>query len=92
MRAEHGCNRCVGHTATASKPGVSRAPGTRCLRWVCRSRGALARARPQVAAVKRYEENEAWSMGMIVEAEADDAFVAALSLKVGGETGVSERL
>ena len=48
----------------------------------------------QAAAVKWCEENDAPSVVMIVAAEFDDAFVAALSLKQGGasEVGVRKRL
>ena len=45
----------------------------------------------QAAAVKWCEDNEAWSVGIIVEAEADDAFVAALSLKPGGMSEIVVR-
>ena len=45
----------------------------------------------QTAAVKWCEESEAWSVDMIVEAELDDAFVAALSLKPGGASEIVVR-
>ena len=45
----------------------------------------------QAAAVKWCEENEAWSVDMIVEAEQDDAFVAALSLKPRGTSEIVVR-
>ena len=38
----------------------------------------------QAAAVKWCEDNEADSVAMVIEAEQDDSFVAALSLKPGG--------
>ena len=45
----------------------------------------------QAAAVKWCEDDEAYSVSLIIEAENDDAFVSALSLKPGGTSEITVR-
>ena len=45
----------------------------------------------QAAAVQWCQDNEADSVALLIYAEADDAFVAALSLKPGGVREISVR-
>jgi hypothetical protein len=79
--------------ASSSSAGGGSVPGLDMIEGLA----ALVHGLPahiQAAAVKWCEENDAPSVAMIIAAEFDDDFVAALSLKQGGasEVGVRKRL